>query len=94
MAQTKIRIPTPLRVFTAGANEVTVAAETVGAALQALDQAHAGILERVVGTDGQVRGFVNVYLGDQNIRTLGGLETSLSDRSVISIVPAVAGGRR
>ena len=47
MAQTKIRIPTPLRVFTAGANEVTVAAETVGAALQALDQAHAGTAVQV-----------------------------------------------
>lgn len=87
-----IRIPTPLRTYTGGAGEVAVAAATVGEALAALGASHAGILERVFGTDGELRPFVNVYLGADNIRTLQGLATPVAAGAVLAIVPAVAGG--
>jgi molybdopterin converting factor small subunit len=89
---TTIRIPTPLRSFTSGADEVHVEAETVGEALAALGRAHEGIAERVLGADGALRPFVNVYLGPQDIKTLEGLDTKLVANSVLSIIPAVAGG--
>ena len=92
MNQATIRIPTPLRAFTAGAGEVTVSATTVAEALHALERRHGGILERVLDGRGRLRGFVNVYLGDTNVKSLDGLDTALSGESVISIVPAVAGG--
>ena len=94
MNQATIRIPTPLRPFTGGAGEVTVPAGTVGQALDALESRHAGILERVLDDRGEVRGFVNIYLGERNISALNGLATPLDDGTVISIVPAVAGGAR
>ena len=92
MNRATIRIPTPLRVFTAGAGQVEVEAATVGQALDALDRRHAGILDRVLDADGKVRGFVNIYLGETNVKTLGGLGAPLTEPAVISIVPAVAGG--
>jgi len=94
MSMTTIRIPTPLRSFTSGAGEVHVEAATVGEALGALERAHEGIAERLLGADGKLRPFVNVYLGPQDIRTLDGLETKLEGDAVLSIVPAVAGGTR
>jgi molybdopterin converting factor small subunit len=94
MSKATIRIPTPLRGFTAGAAEVPVEAATVGAALQALERSHGGILARVLDEEGRVRGFVNVFLGDRNVKALSGLDTALEDAAVISIVPAVAGGGR
>lgn len=94
MSKATVRIPTPLRAFTAGAAEVSVEADTVGEALHALERLHQGILERVLDADGGVRGFVNVYLGERNVRSLGGLDAPLSEAGVISIVPAVAGGTR
>ena len=90
-----IRIPTPLRAFTGGASEVTVRATTVGQALEQLGRAHAGLLERVLNGDGQVRGFVNIYLGDREhlARWAGSTNRAAPTAAVISIVPAVAGGR-
>ncbi len=92
MSQATIRIPTPLRSFTGGAAEVQVEGSTVAQALDALGLRHEGILDRVLGSDGRVRGFVNIYLGETNVRTIGGLDTPLPDAAIISIVPAVAGG--
>jgi molybdopterin converting factor small subunit len=94
MSRVTVRVPTPLRAYTAGAGEVQVAAPTVGEALAALGRIHAGVLDRVLDAGGAVRGFVNVYVDDRNIRALGGLDTPLADGNVISIVPAVAGGAR
>ena len=93
MSQAVIRIPTPLRPYTGGAGEVTVEAATVGEALAALGRAHEGVLDRVLDPSGDVRGFVNVFVGEKNIRTLGGLSAPVGEATVISIVPAVAGGR-
>ncbi len=87
-----IRIPTPLRSDTQGADEVQVAATTVGEALAALGALHGGVLPRILADSGQPRQFVNIYLGGRNIRALNGLQTAVADGDVISIIPAVAGG--
>jgi molybdopterin converting factor small subunit len=94
MSHAVIRIPTPLRGFTGGAGEVPVRGITVGEALADLESRHAGILERVLDDQGKIRGFVNIYLGEQNVKALGGLEAAVSGTAVISIIPAVAGGSR
>lgn len=89
-----IRIPTPLRSYTAGADMVAVNGESVAAALTALGRQHPGILERVLDDRGELRQFVNVYLGSANIRTLEGLGTPLETDDILAIIPAVAGGAR
>ena len=87
-----VRIPTQLRTLTAGKGEVEVEGSTVGAALKALDVAHPGFAERLFDEDGNLRRFVNVFLADEDVRFLGGLETPVSAGQTVSIVPAVAGG--
>jgi len=94
MSRATIRIPMPLRGYTQGAGEVPVEAGTVREALAALGAAHAGVLERVLGPDGELRPFVNVFVGSRNVRSLDGLATPLADSDVVAIVPAVAGGLR
>lgn len=93
MPSVVVRIPTPLRAYTGGADEVAVEAATVFDALSAVGRRHEGILERVLAPDGQLRQFVNVYLGAQNVRVLKGLATPLAEGDVLAIVPAVAGGK-
>jgi sulfur-carrier protein adenylyltransferase/sulfurtransferase len=87
-----IRIPTPLRGYTDGADQVAIRAATVGEALLALGEGHPGILERVMAADGTLRQFVNVYLGPDNVQVLQGMATPLPAGAVLAIVPAVAGG--
>lgn len=93
MSDATIRIPTPLRTFTKGADEVRVRATTVKEALADLGERCPGILERILDKDGNVRAFVNVYVGSSDVRGLQGLGTALADGAVLSIIPAVAGGR-
>lgn len=87
-----VRIPTQLRGLTGDRAEVEVAGATVGEALAALDAAHPGFGERLFDDQGALRRFVNVFVDDEDLRFLDGLTTPLTDRSVVSIVPAVAGG--
>jgi molybdopterin converting factor small subunit len=93
MSQVTIRIPAPLRGFTGGAGEVNVTGETVLQALEALETRHGGLLPRILDPTGNLRGFVNIYVGERSVRALGGLAAPLPEGAVISIVPAVAGGR-
>lgn len=93
MNQVRIRIPMPLRTYTNGADEVVVEASTVREALAALTARHDGLQPRVLGPDGELRQFVNVFLGSRNVRTLQGLATPLDSNDVLSIIPAVAGGQ-
>ncbi len=93
MSKAVIRIPTPLRGFTQGLDEVAVECASVSDALQALGERAPGILERVLDEKGRPRPFVNLYLGASDVRTLQGLSTPVGEGAVISIVPAVAGGR-
>jgi molybdopterin converting factor small subunit len=92
MNQATIRIPTPLRPFTKGSDEVRVHGATVSEALANLGEQCPGLLERVLDPDGRLRAFVNVFVGSADVRTLQGLATPLADGAVLSIVPAVAGG--
>ena len=88
-----IKIPTPLRKFTGDKDSIEVAATTVGEALAALDAACPGILAKVVDDEGKIRRFINVYAGDEDVRFLDGLGTTVSAKDEISIIPAIAGGR-
>jgi len=92
MSQVTIRIPMPLRGHTHGAGEVQVEAGSVREALVALGAAHDGVLARVLAPDGELRPFVNVFVGSRNVRTLDGLATLLAAGDVVAIIPAVAGG--
>ena len=87
-----VRIPTQLRPLVGGAGEVQVEASTVGDALKALDAAHPGFGDRIFDEAGKLRRFVNVFVADEDVRFLQGLETSVAEGQTVSIVPAVAGG--
>ena len=86
-----IRIPTPLRTLTGGEEQVKIEGSTVKQAIENLEKAHPGIRERLLDEKG-VRRFVNIYVGDEDIRFLDGLKTALKGGEQISIVPAIAGG--
>ena len=87
-----VRIPTQLRTLSGGASEVSVEAATVAEALKALDTAHPGFAERLFDESGALRRFVNVFLAEEDIRFLDGVNTPVTDGQTLSIVPAVAGG--
>jgi molybdopterin synthase sulfur carrier subunit len=87
-----VRIPTQLRSLTGGAGEVAVDGSTVGEVLKGLDAAHPGFGERLFDENGKIRRFVNVFLADEDVRFLSGVDTEVADGQTISIVPAVAGG--
>ena len=89
-----IRIPTILRTYTDGANEVTVepAEDTLTSVLDSLEAAAPGIKARVLDDEGKLRRFVNVYADDEDVRFVGGLDTPTPAGTKISIIPAVAGG--
>lgn len=87
-----VRIPTQLRTLSGGASEVGVEGATVAEVLKALDTAHPGFAERLYDEAGSLRRFVNVFLAEEDIRFLDGVETPVTDGQTISIVPAVAGG--
>jgi molybdopterin synthase sulfur carrier subunit len=87
-----IRIPTQLRELSGGASETSVEGATVGEALTALEAAHPGFSQRLYDDKGGLRRFVNVFVDDEDIRFLTGLETPLAAGQTVSIVPAVAGG--
>jgi molybdopterin converting factor small subunit len=89
--ETIVRIPTPLRTLTGGADEVTAAGGTVGEVIENLEKSHPGIRERLLDDKG-VRRFVNIYVGEEDVRFLDGLMTALKAGDQISIVPAIAGG--
>ena len=88
----KVRIPTQLRPLAGNASEVTVEATTVAEALAALEAAHPGFTERLYDEQGGLRRFVNVFVAEEDIRFLSGVDTAVADGQTISIVPAVAGG--
>jgi len=87
-----VRIPTPLRKLTGGADEVAIEGATVGELIDNLEAAHPGLKERLCDEAGEIRRFVNVYVNDEDVRFLDGRATSLKDGDEVSIVPAIAGG--
>jgi molybdopterin synthase sulfur carrier subunit len=88
----RVRVPTPLRKFTNGADEVAAQGPNVRALVDDLEKSYPGIKERICDETGKIRRFVNVYVNGDDIRFLQNLETSLKEGDNISIVPAIAGG--
>jgi len=87
-----VRIPTPLRKLTGGADEVSIEGANVGEIIKNLEAAHPGLKERLCDDAGEIRRFVNVYVNDEDVRFLEGRATVLKDGDEVSIVPAIAGG--
>ena len=87
-----IVIPTPLRQFAGGNSEIEVEAATAGEALEQLTLTHADLKKHLYNDGGNLRNFVNVYVGDEDIRDLDGLDTPVKSGGEILIVPSIAGG--
>jgi sulfur-carrier protein len=87
-----VRIPTILRTYTGGASEVTAEGGTLAEVLDDLERNHAGIKARVLDETGTLRRFVNVYVGNDDVRFLDGLATPTPEGASVSVIPAVAGG--
>ena len=88
---TIVRIPAALRTLTGGADEVKAEGATVGAVIEDLDKRHPGLKDRLLDEKG-VRRFINIYVGEEDVRFTGGLSTELKAGDLISIIPAIAGG--
>ena len=87
-----VRIPTILRTYTGGESEVSASGETLSAVLDDLDTNYNGIKGRILDESGELRRFVNVYVGNDDVRFLDNLATPTPDGAQISLTPAVAGG--
>ena len=87
-----VRIPTILRTYTGGVSEVSADGSTLAEILTSLESNHPGIRARVLDDTGSLRRFVNVYVGDEDVRFSGGLDAEVAEGAKISIIPAVAGG--
>jgi molybdopterin synthase sulfur carrier subunit len=90
----KFRIPGPLRTLSGGESTVNVEAGDLRGAIERLEEKHPGFKNRLLDDQGEPRQFVNIYLNDEDIRLGDGLGARLQESDEISIVPAVAGGRR
>jgi sulfur-carrier protein len=89
----QVRVPTPLRKYTGGAEAVEADGNTVAALVTDLERRHPGIKERICDEAGQVRRFVNIFVNGEDIRFLQNLATPVKAGDELSIVPAIAGGR-
>ncbi|GAA1686710.1 MoaD/ThiS family protein [Glycomyces endophyticus] len=88
----EVRIPTILRPHTKNEKVVTGEGETVDALFTDLDSRYTGLRARVVTEEGALHRFVNIYINDEDVRFIGGLEAKLADGDSVTILPAVAGG--
>ncbi len=88
-----ISIPTALRQYAANNASISLEADTVGNLLRGLIELHPDLGQHLFDEQGKLRSFVNVYVGDEDIRYLDGPDTPLKDGEVVSIIPAIAGGR-
>jgi molybdopterin synthase sulfur carrier subunit len=88
-----VRIPTPLRQMTKGTAEVKAAGDTVDGIVADLERQFPGLKERLVDESGELRRFINIYVNEEDIRFLDGKKTTIKETDVVSIVPAIAGGR-
>ncbi len=88
-----IRIPTPLRAYTDGASDIDVTGETVGEALSNLVDRHPDLRAHLFQDD-ELRSFVNIFIGDEDIRFMQGLDTEINAEDSLRIIPSIAGGRR
>jgi molybdopterin converting factor small subunit len=89
-----VKIPPVLRARTGGEAEVAADGDTVGEVLGALAEAHPDTREQLFGADGTLNRYVNVYLNDEDVRVLNGLDTAVAGSDTVVILPAMAGGAR
>ena len=89
-----VRIPPVLRPKTGGQSEVEAAGSNVGEVLRSLTEAHADTQDQLFGDDGDLNRYVNVYLNDEDVRVLDGLDTAVGQSDTLVILPAMAGGCR
>jgi sulfur-carrier protein len=89
----RVRVPTPLRRFTAGNGEVNASGTSIKDVINDLESRHPGMRERLLDDKGEIRRFVNIYLNGDDVRFLDQLNSAVKDGDDISIVPAIAGGR-
>ena len=89
-----IKIPPVLRASVGGEKEVTADGGDVGAVLRSLAEQHPDTESQLFGADGSLNRYVNVYLNDEDVRVLEGLETAVADTDTVVILPAMAGGTR
>ena len=87
-----IKIPTPLRSYTGGQAEVTVQGLTVAEVLSSLVTAHPALRPHLFNNSGELRPFVNLFLGEDNIKELKGIETPVHENDRLMIIPSIAGG--
>jgi sulfur-carrier protein len=87
-----VRIPTILRAYTEGASEVAAEGATLADVIESLETNHPGIRARLLDEDGRLRRFVNIYVGDEDVRFADGLTTPTPEGVLVSVIPAVAGG--
>jgi molybdopterin synthase sulfur carrier subunit len=87
-----VRVPTILRTYTGGESEVTASGDTLADVLDDLDASYSGIKGRILDDNGELRRFVNVYVGNDDVRFLDNLATPTPEGTQISVIPAVAGG--
>jgi molybdopterin converting factor small subunit len=86
-----IKIPTPLRAYTAGQAVITVTGATISDVLHDLTEQHPGLKQHLF-EDGELRNFVNVFIGEDNARDLDGLATPIGENDSLRIIPSIAGG--
>jgi sulfur-carrier protein len=89
----EVRIPTILRTYTDGAKTVEGSGATLADLFSDLESRHGGLQQRLID-EGGLRRFVNVYLNDEDVRFIGGLDAPVKDGDTVTVLPAVAGGRR
>jgi len=87
-----VRIPTTMRPLTGGEKQVSVETGTLSDVISQLEAAHPGLGERLIDEEGALRKFVNIFVDDDDVRYLDGLDTKVGDGITVSIIPAVAGG--
>lgn len=87
----EVRIPTILRTYTGGEKAVDGEGDSLSALIDSLEANHPGLKDRLID-NGDLRRFVNIYVNDEDVRFLGGLDASLSDGDQVVVLPAVAGG--
>ena len=87
-----VRIPTILRTYTGGESEVSASGATLAEVLDDLESSYPGIKSRILDDQGAIRRFVNVYVGNDDVRFLEALDTKTNDGAQVSVIPAVAGG--
>ena len=88
----KVRIPTILRTYTGGESQVAASGSTLADVIDDLDASYPGIKGRILDDRGAIRRFVNVYVGNDDVRFIDGLATQTQDGVQVSLIPAVAGG--